>query len=211
FMVLAPEHPLVAELTGPDRRADVEAYVEAARRQTEIERLSTDRPKTGLEMGAEAINPVNDERLPIYIADYVLAGYGTGAIMAVPAHDERDFAFANHFGLELPQVIVPNAEHDFAVASWDEKEGKLINSDFLNGLEVKAAIKKAIEAIEKKNIGKGKINYRLRDAVFGRQRYWGEPIPVYYKNGIPYAMEESELPLVLPEVDKYLPTETGEP
>jgi leucyl-tRNA synthetase len=158
-----------------------------------------------------AVHPFTGQEIPIWVADYVLAGYGTGAVMAVPAHDSRDFAFAKHFDLPiLPVVAIPQG-HDLNTESYDAKEGKLTNSDFLNGLDVKDAIKKAIEYIEKRNIGKGKTNFRLRDAIFGRQRYWGEPIPVYYKNGIPYCLPEDKLPLELPAIDKFLPTEDGEP
>jgi leucyl-tRNA synthetase len=211
FVTLAPEHELVEKITTSEQREKVNEYMIAAKSRSERERQADVKKVSGEFTGAYVIHPFSGKQIPIYVGDYVLAGYGTGAVMAVPAHDERDFRFASHFGLEKPQVITPSREHDFATTSWDEKEGKLINSDFLNGLEVKVAIKKAIEEIEKKNLGKGKINFRLRDAVFGRQRYWGEPIPIYYKDGIPYAMPENELPLVLPEVDKYLPTEDGEP
>jgi len=211
FVTLAPEHELVEQLTTPEQKAKVEDYVIKAKNRSERERQADVNKVTGVPTGSFVEHPFTAKQIPIWVGDYVLAGYGTGAVMAVPAHDERDFKFAKHFGLPLPQVITPNKEHDLDKEAWGEKEGKLINSDFLNGLDVKDAIKKAIEEIEKKNIGKGKINYRLRDAVFGRQRYWGEPIPIYYKNDIPYALSENELPLVLPEVDKYLPTEDGEP
>jgi leucyl-tRNA synthetase len=211
FVTLAPEHELVEKITTSEQREKVNEYVIASKSRSERERQADVKKVSGEFTGAYVIHPFSGKQIPIYVGDYVLAGYGTGAVMAVPAHDERDFRFATHFGLAKSQVITPSREHDFETASWDEKEGKLINSDFLNGLEVKAAIKKAIEEIEKKNLGKGKINFRLRDAVFGRQRYWGEPIPIYYKDGIPHAMPENELPLVLPEVDKYLPTEDGEP
>jgi leucyl-tRNA synthetase len=211
FVTLAPEHELVAQLTTADQKAKVEDYVVKAKNRSERERQADVNKVTGVPTGSFVEHPFTGKLIPIWVGDYVLAGYGTGAVMAVPAHDERDFKFAKHFGLPLPQVIAPSKEHDLNKDAWGEKEGKLINSDFLDGLEVKDAIKKAIEEIEKKNIGKGKINYRLRDAVFGRQRYWGEPIPIYYKNDIPYALSENELPLVLPEVDKYLPTEDGEP
>jgi leucyl-tRNA synthetase len=211
FVTLAPEHELADKITTAEQKAKVDAYVVASKSRSERERQADVKKVSGEFTGAYVIHPFSGKQIPIYVGDYVLAGYGTGAVMAVPAHDERDFRFATHFSLEKPQVITPSREHDFETASWDEKEGKLINSDFLNGLDVKAAIKKAIEEIEKKNLGKGKINFRLRDAVFGRQRYWGEPIPIYYKNGIPFAIPENELPLVLPEVDKYLPTEDGEP
>ncbi len=211
FVTLAPEHELVAQLTTPEQKAAVEDYVTKAKNRSERERQADVNKVTGVPTGSFVEHPFTGKLIPIWVGDYVLAGYGTGAVMAVPAHDERDFKFAKHFGLPLPQVITPSKEHDLEKEAWGEKEGKLINSDFLNGLDVKDAIKKAITEIENKNIGKGKINFRLRDAVFGRQRYWGEPIPIYYKNDIPYALSENELPLVLPEVDKYLPTEDGEP
>ncbi len=211
FVTLAPEHELVEKITSQEQKAVVDEYVTKAKNRSERERQADVNKVSGVFTGAYVEHPFTKKLIEIWVGDYVLAGYGTGAVMAVPAHDERDFKFATHFGLEKPQVITPNTEHDFATASWDEKEGKLINSDFLNGLDVKAAIKKAIEEIQNKNLGKGKINFRLRDAVFGRQRYWGEPIPIYYKDGIPQAMPENELPLILPEVDKYLPTEDGEP
>jgi leucyl-tRNA synthetase len=211
FVTLAPEHELVSVLTTPDQKATVEDYVIKAKNRSERERQADVNKITGVFTGSYVLHPFTGKQIPIWVGDYVLAGYGTGAVMAVAAHDERDYKFAKHFGLALPQVIEPTTEHDFEKDAWGEKEGKIINSDFLNGLEVKAAIKRAIEEIEKRGLGKGKINYRLRDAVFGRQRYWGEPIPVYYKNDIPYVLNENELPLVLPEVDKYLPTEDGEP
>ena len=211
FVTLAPEHELVNKITTKEQKTAVDDYVTKAKNRSERERQADVNKVSGVFTGAYVEHPFLKKLIPIWVGDYVLAGYGTGAVMAVPAHDERDFKFATHFGLEKPQVITPTTEHDFAKASWDEKEGKMINSDFLNGLDVKAAIKKAIEEIEKKNLGKGKINFRLRDAVFGRQRYWGEPIPIFYKDGIPYACEEKHLPIELPEVDKYLPTEDGEP
>lgn len=211
YVALAPEHELVSLLTKEDRKEEVEDYVTKAKNRSERERQADVNKITGVYTGTDFIHPLTGEILPIWIADYVLAGYGTGAVMAVPAHDERDFKFAKHFDLNCTQVIEPTREHDFHKEPWTEKEGTMKNSMNLNGLEVKEAIKKAIAEIEKEGLGKGKVNYRLRDAVFGRQRYWGEPIPVYYKNDIPYVLEESELPLVLPEVDKYLPTEDGEP
>ncbi|MBA3683456.1 MAG: leucine--tRNA ligase [Bacteroidetes bacterium] len=211
FVTLAPEHDLVNKVTTAEQLAVVEEYVYVSKNRSERERQADVTKISGVFTGSYVEHPFTGKQIPIWVGDYVLAGYGTGAVMAVPAHDERDHKFAKHFGLDLPQVITPNKEHDFDKDAWGEKEGTLINSDFLNGLEVKAAIKKAIEEIEKKKIGCKKINFRLRDAVFGRQRYWGEPIPIYYKNDIPYALSDNELPLVLPEVDKYLPTEDGEP
>lgn len=211
FVTLAPEHDLVIELTTAENKTAVEEYVTKSKNRSERERQADVTKISGVFTGSYVEHPFTKKPIPVWVGDYVLASYGTGAVMAVPAHDERDYKFAKHFGLALPQVIEPNREHDFAKDAWGEKEGTLINSDFLNGLEVKAAIKKVIEEIENKKIGKGKVNFRLRDAVFGRQRYWGEPIPIYYKDGIPYALSDNDLPLVLPEVDKYLPTEDGEP
>lgn len=211
FVTLAPEHELVNQITTAEQKSAVNDYVIASKNRSERERQAEVNKVSGVFTGAYVEHPFTGKPIPVWVGDYVLAGYGTGAVMAVPAHDERDFKFASHFGLSKPQVITPSREHDLEKASWDEKEGKLINSDFLNGLEVKEAIKKAILEIEKRGLGQGKVNYRLRDAVFGRQRYWGEPIPIYYKDGIPNALPENELPLVLPEVDKYLPTEDGEP
>jgi leucyl-tRNA synthetase len=211
FVTLAPELELVNELATPEYRAQVDAYVHYAKNRSERERQTDVKKITGQFTGAYALHPFTGKQIPIWIGEYVLAGYGTGCVMGVPAHDSRDFGFATHFGIPKQQVIQPAGEWNFEEASYDAKEGTLINSDFLNGLEVKAAIKKAIEAVEAKGLGQGKTNYRLRDAVFGRQRYWGEPIPVYYKDEIPYVMPESALPLELPEVDKFLPTEDGEP
>ncbi len=211
YVAIAPEHELVSLLTKEDRKAEIDDYVTKAKNRSERERQADVNKITGVYTGTDFIHPLTGEVLPIWIADYVLAGYGTGAVMAVPAHDERDYKFANHFDISFTQVIEPTREHDFNSEPWTEKEGTMKHSMFMDGLPVKDAIKRAIEEIEKEGLGKGKVNYRLRDAVFGRQRYWGEPIPVYYKNDIPYVLEESELPLVLPEVDKYLPTEDGEP
>ncbi len=208
FVTLAPEHELVESLTTPDNKAAVEAYVTQAKNRSERERQADVTKITGVFTGSYVEHPFTGKQVPIWIGDYVLAGYGTGAVMAVPAHDSRDYSFAKHFGLPILEVVKGG---DLEKESYDAKEGILINSDFLNGLQVKDAMKLAIIEIELKKLGKGKVNFRLRDAVFGRQRYWGEPIPVYYKNDIPYALNENELPLVLPEVDKYLPTEDGEP
>lgn len=211
FVTLAPEHELVSQITTPAQKNAVEEYITFAKNRSERERMADVKKITGVFTGAYVIHPFTGKQIPIWIGDYVLAGYGTGAVMAVPAHDTRDFAFANHFGIDKKIIITPPTEWDFEKNSYDEKEGILIGSDFLNGLEVKAAIKKIISVIEEKGLGKGKTNFRLRDAIFGRQRYWGEPIPVYYKDGIPKVLDETELPLLLPEVDKYLPTEIGEP
>ncbi len=213
FVTLAPEHELVQSLTTADNKAAVEAYVTQAKNRSERERQADVNKITGVFTGSYVLHPFTGKQVPIWIGDYVLAGYGTGAVMAVPAHDSRDYGFAKHFGLPILEVVAGSANGTLSEVegSYDAKEGKLVNSDFLNGLEVKDAMKKAIAEIEARGLGKGKINFRLRDAVFGRQRYWGEPIPVYYKNDTPYALNENELPLVLPEVDKYLPTEDGEP
>lgn len=211
FMVLAPEHELVQELTTDDCREKVNTYREKAARKSERDRMMETKTVSGQFTGGYATHPLSGEAIPVYIADYVLAGYGTGAIMAVPAHDSRDHAFAKHFDLPIRQVVEAPSEWDIQAESFDGKEGKIINSEFLNGLEVKDAIICAIEEVEAKKLGFGKTNYRLRDAIFGRQRYWGEPIPVYYDNGIPKTFEEAHLPLNLPAVDKFLPTEDGEP
>ncbi|MFZ7145691.1 MAG: leucine--tRNA ligase [Bacteroidota bacterium] len=208
YMTLAPEHEYVDIITTNDYKNEVNSYVIEAKNRSERERMAEVKNITGVFTGAYAIHPFSGKHIPIWIGDYVLAGYGTGAVMAVPAHDSRDYAFAKHFKLPIEEVV---SGGDISNESYDAKEGKLINSDFLNGLDVKEAIKKAISEIESKGIGKGKINFRLRDAVFGRQRYWGEPIPIYYKDGIAIAVDEKDLPVVLPEVDKYLPTEDGEP
>lgn len=211
FVTLAPEHDLVSVVTTPQQKAEVDAYVAKSKNRSERERMADVNTISGVFTGSYVEHPFTGKQIPIWVGDYVLVGYGTGAVMAVPAHDERDYKFAKYFNLPITQVITPTVEHDFEKDAWGEKEGELINSDFLNGLDVKAAIKKAIDEIEKKGVGKRQINFRLRNAVFGRQRYWGEPIPVYYKNGTPYVLNENELPLTLPEVDKYLPTEDGEP
>ena len=211
FMTLAPEHELVEQITTADRKAEVRNYVTEAKNRSERERMAEVKRITGVFTGAYAEHPFTKKPIPVWIGDYVLAGYGTGAVMAVPAHDSRDHAFAKHFGLEIKQVITAPEGTDIQNESYDSYDGKCMNSDFLNGLQTKDAVKKAIEEIEKRKIGKGKINFRLRDAIFGRQRYWGEPIPIYYENGIPKAVDEKELPVILPEVDKYLPTEDGEP
>ena len=214
FMVLAPESELVKEVTTPEQKAAVEEYLAATKRKTERERIA-DRRVTGVFSGAYARNPLTGAVIPIWISDYVLAGYGTGAIMAVPAHDTRDFAFARHFGLPITQVVLPNGEEPSETDSWEDakasKEGTLINSGILNGLSVADAIKTMNSHIEKEGLGKVKVNYRLRDAIFSRQRYWGEPFPIYYKEGIPTLVADDQLPLKLPEVDTFLPTETGEP
>ncbi len=215
FMVLAPEHELVEKITTPDKKEEVDKYVTWAKNRSERDRMSEVKSITGQFTGAYGINPVNGEKLPIWIADYVLMGYGTGAIMAVPAHDTRDFAFARHFDIPVIQVVVGKGEEpsgtDEWIDSYDAKEGTMVNSGFINGMEVPEAIRKTIGFLEREGVGYGTVNYRLRDAIFSRQRYWGEPFPVYYKDGMPYMLDESQLPLELPDVDKYLPTETGDP
>lgn len=217
FMVLAPESELVEKLTTPEQKAEVDAYIEKTKKRTERERIS-DRSVTGVFSGSYAVNPFTGENISIWISDYVLAGYGTGAIMAVPAHDSRDYAFAKHFGLEIRPLI---EGCDVSEESFDAKEGTVCNSPksgvetldgfSLNGLSVKEAIKKTKEFVTSHNMGRVKVNYRLRDAIFSRQRYWGEPFPVYYKDGMPYMIPEDKLPLELPDIDQYKPTETGEP
>ena len=211
FMVLAPESAYVRDLVSPEQKEAVERYLDEVKHKTERER-QIEKKVSGVFTGSYAINPLTGREIPIYVSDYVLAGYGTGAIMAVPAHDSRDYAFARHF--DLP--IIPLIEGaDVSEQSFDAKSGRMMNSSSellsLDGLEVKDAIAAAKRFIEEKGIGKVKVNYRLRDAIFSRQRYWGEPFPIYYKDGVPHVVAESELPLLLPEVDKYLPTETGEP
>lgn len=216
FMVLAPESELVAQLTTTQQQAEVEAYLEKTKKRTERERIA-DRSVSGVFSGSYAINPLTNEAIPVWISDYVLAGYGTGAIMAVPAHDSRDYAFAKHFNLEIRPLI---EGADVSEESFDAKEGIMMNSPLpgapegglvLNGLTIKEAIAKTKEYIHTTGLGRVKVNFRLRDAIFSRQRYWGEPFPVYYKEGMPYMIDESCLPLELPEVAKFLPTETGEP
>lgn len=211
FMVLAPESKYVSMLATPEHKAEVEAYLDEVKHKTERER-QIDKKVSGVFTGSYAINPLTGEKIPVWVSDYVLAGYGTGAIMAVPAHDSRDYAFARHFNLP----IIPLIEGaDVSEQSFDAKEGKMINSKGpkldLNGLEVKDAIAKTKEFIEQTGLGKVKTNYRLRDAIFSRQRYWGEPFPVYYKDGIAYLLDEDQLPLLLPEVSSYLPTDDGQP
>lgn len=215
YMVLAPEHELVPQLTTDDQKAEVEKYVNWAKNRSERERLAEVKEVSGVFTGSYGINPLNGKEMPIWIADYVLSGYGTGAIMAVPAHDSRDFLFAKHFNLPIIQVVKQKNEHVINTSEWtesyDAKDGIMINSDFINGLEVNDAIHKTIKKLEEKEVGYGTVNYRLRDAIFSRQRYWGEPFPIYYKNGVPYPLDDEDLPLELPDVDEYKPTEKGEP
>ena len=203
FMVLAPESELVDQLTSADRKAEVEAYIKEVKKKTERERIAETKSVTGVFSGAYGINPLTGEQVPIWISEYVLAGYGTGAIMAVPAHDSRDYAFARKFNLPIVPII---EGCDVSEESFDAKEGKMCNSGFLNGMDVKKAIEAAKDYVEEKGLGKRKTNYRLRDAIFSRQRYWGEPFPIYYKDGIPYPVAEEDLPLTLPEIDSYKPT-----
>jgi leucyl-tRNA synthetase len=208
FLVLAPENELVEMITTPEQEDAVREYVETAKNRSERDRMSDVKTVSGVFTGAYATNPFNGEKIPVWIADYVLAGYGTGAVMAVPGHDTRDWAFARHYNLPVPQVIEGG---DLEKEAYPGKDGRIINSGFLSGLYMRDAMKAAIQWLEEKGIGKGRINYRMRDAIFSRQRYWGEPFPVYYKEGIPQLLDDNELPLRLPEVDAYLPTETGEP
>ena len=208
FMVLAPESEWVEKLTTPEQKEAVEEYLAMAKKKTERERMMEARKVTGVFSGSYATNPLTGSKVPVWIGEYVLAGYGTGAIMAVPAHDSRDYAFAKTF--DLP--IIPLIEGcDVSESSFDAKEGIMCNSGFLNGMTVKEAIPAAIDYVEKHGIGHRKVNYRLRDAIFSRQRYWGEPFPMYFKDGVATPMTLDQLPLQLPEVDKYLPTESGEP
>ena len=208
FMVLAPESDWVEKLTTPEQKEAVEAYLLQAKKKTERERIAETRRVTGVFTGSYAVNPLTGDKVPVWISEYVLAGYGTGAIMAVPAHDSRDYVFAKTFNLPIVPVVEGS---DISESSFDATEGIMCNSGFLNGMSVKEAIPAAIDYVEAHGLGRRKINYRLRDAIFSRQRYWGEPFPIYYKDGIPQAMPFDCLPLQLPEVDKFLPTESGEP
>ena len=209
FMVLAPENPLVSTLTTAEQKSEVENYIEETSKKTERDRMADVKNVSGAFTGSYAINPFTGKNIPIYISDYVLMGYGTGAVMAVPAHDERDHRFAKKFGLEIINVI--ENDKDVQEESYDSKDSVCVNSEFLNGLNYNDAKAKIISEIEKMGIGHGTTNYRQRDAIFSRQRYWGEPVPVYYKEGMPYTLPVSALPLELPEVEKYLPTEDGDP
>ncbi|WP_372744108.1 leucine--tRNA ligase [Lutibacter sp.] len=209
FMTLAPEHELVSKITTPEQKDVVEAYIKATSKRSELERMADVKTISGVFTGAYALHPFTGKKVQIWIGDYVLAGYGTGAVMAVPCGDERDYAFAKHFGIDIINIF---DGVDISEEAFTDKEGSVIaNSDFLNGLPYKKAMKTIIYEIEKRGFGYGKINYRLRDAVFSRQRYWGEPFPVYYKNGLPQMIDKKHLPIVLPEVEKYLPTEDGKP
>ena len=208
FMVVAPEHEWLADMTTAEQKAAVEEYIEQTKKRSERERIAETKRVSGVFTGAYATNPFTGKQIPIYASDYVLAGYGTGAIMAVPAHDSRDYAFARHFGLDIVPVVEGG---DLSVASYDAKEGAMINSDFLNGTDVKEAIYKMFEEVERRGLGKRLVNYRLRDAIFSRQRYWGEPFPIRYEGNIARPVAESELPITLPPIENFGPTEQGEP
>ena len=208
FMVVAPEHEWLADMTTTEQKSAVEEYIEQTKKRSERERIAETKRVSGVFTGAYAVNPFTGKQIPIYASDYVLAGYGTGAIMAVPAHDSRDYAFARHFGLDIIPVVEGG---DLAVASYDAKEGAMINSDFLNGTDVKEAIYKMFEEVERRGLGKRLVNYRLRDAIFSRQRYWGEPFPIRYEGNIARPVSESELPITLPPIENFGPTEQGEP
>ena len=208
FMVIAPEHEWVAELTTEDNREAVEAYIAETKRRSERERIADTKRVSGVKTGSYAINPFSGQAIPIYISDYVLAGYGTGAIMAVPAHDSRDYAFARHFGIDIIPVVEGG---NIEVESYDAKEGKLINSDIINGMDVKEAIDFMFNEVERRGLGKRLVNYRLRDAIFSRQRYWGEPFPIYYKDDVAYRLGDDKLPLTLPPIENFGPTAEGEP
>ena len=208
FMVIAPEHEWVAELTTEENRDAVEAYIAETKRRSERERIADTKRVSGVKTGSFAINPFTGNKIPIYISDYVLSGYGTGAIMAVPAHDSRDYAFARHFGLDIIPVVEGG---NLEVESYDAKEGKLINSDIINGMDVKEAINFMFAEVEKRGLGKRLVNYRLRDAIFSRQRYWGEPFPIYYKDDVAYRLADDKLPLTLPPIENFGPTAEGEP
>jgi leucyl-tRNA synthetase len=208
-MTLAPEHELVAKITTPEQKSEVEAYIEATAKRSERDRMADVKTISGAFTGAYAEHPFSKQPIPIWIGDYVLAGYGTGAVMSVPCGDQRDYDFAKHFNIPIPNIF---ESVDISEEAFADKDNTIIaNSDFLNGLTYKKAVKTAIYELEKLGQGKGKTNYRLRDAVFSRQRYWGEPFPVYYVNGMPQMIDAEHLPITLPEVEKYLPTETGEP
>jgi leucyl-tRNA synthetase len=209
FMTLAPEHDLVPMITTPEQKATVEAYIKSTAKRSELERMADVKTISGVFTGAYALHPFSGKKIPIWIGDYVLAGYGTGAVMAVPCGDQRDYDFAKHFNIEIPNIF---EGVDISEGAYTDKENSVIaNSDFLNGLPYKKAMKRIIEETEQQGVGYGKVNFRLRDAVFSRQRYWGEPFPVYYKNGLPQMIDAKYLPIVLPEVEKYLPTEDGKP
>ncbi|MBQ5609609.1 MAG: leucine--tRNA ligase [Rikenellaceae bacterium] len=208
FMVIAPEHQWIDRLTTDENRAAVEEYIAQTKKRSERERIAETKRVSGVATGSYAVNPFTGKEIPIYVSDYVLAGYGTGAIMAVPAHDSRDYAFARHFGLEIVPVVEGG---DISKESYDAKAGAMINSGFITGMDVKEAIEVMFDEVEKRGIGRKRINYRLRDAIFSRQRYWGEPFPIYYKDDVPYTLSVDQLPLELPAVKDFGPTEQGEP
>src|SRR5690606_28709697 len=208
FVVLAPEHELVKALTTNSQYSEVEKYIEKTSKKSELDRMADTKTVSGAFTGSYAKHPLTGEDVPIWIADYVLAGYGTGAVMAVPSGDQRDYLFAKHFNLPISPI---SDSQNLEEAADPNKDGRYINSDFINSMTYDEAVPALIERLEELGLGKAKVNFRMRDAIFGRQRYWGEPVPVYFKNGLPYLIKEEELPLLLPEVDKYLPTETGEP
>lgn len=208
FLVLAPEHEWISQLTTISQKEEIEAYVAAAGKKSELDRMADTKTVSGAFTGAYAEHPLTGERVPIWISDYVLASYGTGAVMAVPSGDQRDYLFAKHF--DLPIVAISDAQ-DISEQADDTKKGKYINSDIINGMSYQKAVATLVSTLEERGLGEATINYRMRDAIFGRQRYWGEPVPVYFKNNLPYLIDEKDLPLLLPEVDKYLPTESGEP
>lgn len=209
YLVLAPEHEWVAQLTTPEQKQDIANYIALTKKKSELDRMADTKTVSGAFTGTYVINPVSGERVQLWIADYVLAGYGTGAVMGVPSGDQRDWLFAKHFNLPIVQIL--DGQKDIDVQADPTKEGKYINSGFINGMTYKEAVPFLNNWLEEEKVGKAKVNFRQRDAIFGRQRYWGEPIPVYFKDGLPYLVKEEELPLLLPEIDKYLPTETGEP
>ncbi|MEW5951790.1 MAG: class I tRNA ligase family protein [Elusimicrobiota bacterium] len=208
FMSVAPDHKYLDILSKPNLKSEVLKYAQSAKNKSELEIIASAKTPSGVFTGSYAINPFNGEKVPVWVADYVIGGYGTGAVMAVPAHDSRDYAFAKYFNLPIKEVIKGG---DISKEAYESKEGICVNSGFINGLSPMEAAEKVSDYAQEKGFGKRKTNYRLRDAIFSRQRYWGEPFPVYYKNGIPFTLDESELPLKLPEIDKYQPTETGEP
>ncbi|EOR95585.1 Leucyl-tRNA synthetase [Arcticibacter svalbardensis MN12-7] len=209
FVVIAPEHELVSALTTPAQKADIDDYIAKTKKKSELDRMSDIKTVSGAFTGTYALNPLNGEKIPVWIADYVLAGYGTGAVMAVPSGDQRDWLFAKQYGLPIIQIL--DGQKDIEKEADATKEGLYINSGIINGLTYAEAVPVLVKKLEELNAGKAKVQYRMRDAIFGRQRYWGEPVPVYFKDGLPYLIDESELPLVLPEIDKYLPTEAGDP
>lgn len=209
FLVIAPEHEFVTSLTTPDQKMEIEDYINKTKKKSELDRMADTKTVSGAFTGTYALNPLNGEKIPVWIADYVLAGYGTGAVMAVPSGDQRDWLFAKQFNLPVIQIL--DAQKDIEETADATKEGKYVNSGIINGLTYEQALPVLIQKLEELGAGKAKVQYRMRDAIFGRQRYWGEPVPVYFKNGLPYLIDEAELPLLLPEVDKYLPTEAGDP